>query len=69
MFNLGAVSYTHLGKASAAFWTPSNPGNDRRGDTGRMDVCVYPIPGAAFDQIPEGMFSSQVSAGETNGKL
>lgn len=42
---------------------------NRRGDTGRMDVCVYPIPGAAFDQIPEGMFSSQVSAGETNGKL
>ena len=51
------------------FWTPSNPGNDRRGDTGRMDVCVYPIPGAVFDQIPEGTFSSQVPAGETNGRL
>ena len=59
----------YRGKASAAFWTPSNPGNDRRGDTDRMDVCVYPIPGAAFDQIPEGTFSSQVPAGETNGRL
>ena len=55
----------YRGKDSAAFWTPFNPGNHWRGDTGRMDVCVYPIPGAAFDQIPEGMFSSQVPTGET----
>jgi len=31
--------------------------------------AFFPATHIPFDQIPEGMFSSQVSAGETNGKL